>query len=242
MDFAENLLSSRRGTLLIGAGAAILAAILLVVYLNRYRSSLKASDEVAPVLVAKTFIQKGSPGSVIGTTHLYQIASVPKKDLRDGALVDPGSLRGMVAADDIYKGQQLTAADFVPSSPDALQNKLTGSARALAISIDAAHGLAGQINAGDHVDVYAGVNIQGPGGAVPALKLLLPNALVLRTAASGASPGTVVLRASGDQAPLLAFASDNGKIWLMLRPATGAKNVQPGLITAERLLGSRPVR
>ena len=94
MDFAENLLSSRRGTLLIGAGAAILAAILLVVYLNRYRSSLKASDDVAPVLVAKVFIQKGSPGNVIGTTHLYQIASVPKKDLRDGALAQIGERLG----------------------------------------------------------------------------------------------------------------------------------------------------
>jgi Flp pilus assembly protein CpaB len=242
VDFAENLLSSRRGTLLIGAGAAILAAILLVVYLNRYRSSLNAADAVVPVLVAKQYIQKGSPGNVIGSTHLYQIASVPKKDLRDGALVDPTTLRGLVAADDIYKGQQLTAADFVPTSPDALQNKLTGRARAISISIDVSHGMDGQINAGDHVDVYVGVNIQGPGGAVPALKLLIPNALVLRTPSSGASPGTVVLRANGDQTPLLAYAADNGKIWLVLRPATGAKPVKPGLITAERLLGSRPVR
>jgi Flp pilus assembly protein CpaB len=242
VDFAENLLSSRRGTLLIGAGAAILAAILLVVYLNRYRSSLKGSDEIVPVLVAKQFIQKGAPGNVIGTTHLYQIASVPKKDVRDGALVDPTSLRGLVSAQDIYKGQQLTAADFVPTSPDALQNKLSGSARAISISIDASHGLAGQVNAGDHVDVYVGVNIQGPGGAVPALKLLMQNALILRTPGTGATPGTVVLRANGDQAPLLAYAADNGKIWLVLRPATGAKNVRPGLITAERLLGARPVR
>ena len=242
MDFAENLLSSRRGTLLLGAGAAVLAAILLIVYLNRYRSSLKGANEVVPVLVAKQYIQKGSPGSVIGSTHLYQVASVPKKDLRDGALTDPTTLRGLVASDDIYKGQQLTAADFAPTPPDALQNKLTGQARAIAISIDASHGLMGQLNAGDHVDVYVGVNIQGPGGAVPALKLLMQNALILRTPASGAVAGTVVLRASGDQTPLLAYAADNGKIWLVLRPASGAKPVRPGLITAERLLGSRPVR
>lgn len=242
MDFAENLLSSRRGTLLIGAGAAILAAILLVVYLNRYRSSLKTADQVAPVLVAKQFIQKGSPGNVIGSTHLYQVASVPKKDLRDGALVDPTTLRGLVAADDIYKGQQLTAADFVPTAPDALQNKLTGKARAISISIDAAHGMAGQINAGDHVDVYVGIQVASPAGAVPALKLLMQNTLVLRTPASGATPGTVVLRVVGPQAGMLAWAADNGKIWLVLRPPTGAKPVLPGLITSSRLLGVRPVR
>ena len=242
MDFAENLLSSRRGTLLLGAGAALLAAILLIVYLNRYRSSLKGSNESVPVLVAKEFIQKGSPGNVIGSTHLYQVASVPKKELRNGALTDPTSLRGLVVAEDIYKGQQLTAADFAPTAPDALQNKLTGQSRAIAIAIDTAHGMMGEINAGDHVDVYVGVNIQGPGGAVPALKVLMQNALVLRTPGSGAAPGTIVLRATGDQAPLLAYAADNGKIWLVLRPATGAKPVRPGLITAERLLGARPVR
>jgi Flp pilus assembly protein CpaB len=227
--------------LLLGAGAALLAAILLIVYLNRYRSSLKGSNESVPVLVAKQFIQKGSPGNIVGSTHLYQVASVPKKELRNGALTDPTSLRGLVAADDIYKGQQLTAADFAPTAPDALQNKLTGRARAISISIDAAHGMLGQINAGDHVDVYVGVNIQGPGGAVPALKVLMQNALVLRTPASGASPGTLVLRANGDQAPLLAYAADNGKIWVVLRPATGARPIRPGLITADRLLGVRPV-
>jgi Flp pilus assembly protein CpaB len=227
---------------LLGAGAAVLAAILLIVYLNRYRSSLKGAEESVPVLVAKQYIQKGAPGSVIGSTHLYQIASIPKKELRDGALTDPRALRGLVASDDIYKGQQLTVADFVPTAPDALQNKLTGKARAISIPIDASHGLMGQLNAGDHVDVYVGVNIQGPGGAVPALKLLMQNALVLRTPTSGSAPGTVVLRTNGTQTPLLAYAADNGKIWLVLRPATGAKPVRPGLITAERLLGSRPVR
>jgi Flp pilus assembly protein CpaB len=242
VDFAENILSSRRGTLLLGAGAAVLAAILLIVYLNRYRSSLKGSSAATPVLVAKRFIQKGAPGSLIGAEHQYQVASVPTKDLRDGALVDPTSLRGLVATQDIYQGQQLTAADFAPTAPDALQNKLSGRARAISIPIDAPHGMIGQINAGDHVDVYVGLNLEGPGGAIPTLKLLIPDALVLRTPTSGATPGTIVLRALGAQAPALAYASDNGKLWLFLRPASGAKPVRPGLITAERLLGTRPVR
>jgi Flp pilus assembly protein CpaB len=197
---------------------------------------------VTPVLVANRFIQKGSPGNLIGTGHQYQVASVPKKDLLDGALTDSGALRGLVAIQDIYQGQQLTAADFAPTAPDALQNKLTGRDRAISIPIDAPHGMIGQINAGDHVDVYVGFNVQGPGGAVPALKLLMQNTLVLRTPTSGATPGTVVLRTEGDQAGAVAYASDNGKLWLILRPATGAKAVRPGLITADRLLGSRPVR
>ena len=44
MEFAENLLSTRRGTLLIGGGAALLAAIVLIVYLKNYRSSVSGSN------------------------------------------------------------------------------------------------------------------------------------------------------------------------------------------------------
>jgi Flp pilus assembly protein CpaB len=239
VDFAENLLSSRRGTLLIGAGAAILAAILLVVYLNRYRSSLKASDEVVPVLVAKQFIQKGVPGGVIGTTHQYQIASVPKKDIRDGALTDPTTLRGLVAADDIYKGQQLTAADFAPSAPDALVNKLSGTDRAIQLPFDPPHGMMGQINPGDHVDVYAMLTGSGAGGAVYSITQLMSNALVLRTPTTGAAPGSVVLRGHGIKTAEMAYAADNGKLWLVLRPASGAKPVRPGIVNQQRLLLTR---
>ena len=40
----------------------------------------------------------------------------------------------------------------------------------------------------------------------------------------------------------LAFASDNGKVWLSLRPAVGAKTSPPGVVTIETLLlGIKPV-
>lgn len=243
MDFAENLLSSRRGTLLLGAGAAILAAILLIVYLNRYRSSLKGSNEATPVLVAKLFIQKGTPGNLVGSQRHYQVASVPKKELRDGALTDATALRGLVATHDIYQGQQLTVADFAPTAPDALQNKLIGKARAISVPFDPPHGMMGQLSPGDHVDVYAIMNQAGPGGGTGWLKQLMENALVLRTPLTGAAPGTVVLRGSGLQTAEMAFVADSGKLWLVLRPASGAKPARPGLITVERLLlGARPVR
>src|SRR6266516_7443021 len=124
MDFAENLLSTRRGTILVGVGAAALAAILLVVYLNRYRSSVKGGNATAPVLVAKNLIQKGAPGNVIATGHLFQVASIPKKEIRNGALTDPASLRGLVATQDIYENQQLTVADFAPITPGSIQPNL----------------------------------------------------------------------------------------------------------------------
>jgi Flp pilus assembly protein CpaB len=243
MDIAEKVLSSRRGTILIGAAAAVIAALLLLVYLNRYRASLKGSSAPVTVLVAKNLIQKGAPGNIIGTQRQFQVATVSKPELLDGAITDPSALRGLVAAQDIYPGQQLTAAEFTPVVPGSLQTSLAKTDRAISVQIDDSHGLLGQLAAGDHVDIYVAFNQAGPGGTQAVLKQLMQNVLVLATPGSGASAGNVVFRARGAQAAALAFAADNGKLWLVLRPASGARNVQPGLVTIQRLLlGVRPVR
>jgi Flp pilus assembly protein CpaB len=243
VDFAENILSSRRGTIFIGVGAAVLAAVVLLLYLNRYRSSLNESSQSMSVLVAKNLIEKGAPGNIIGTHREFQVGTIPKDQLQSGALTDPSALRGLVATHDIYPGQQLTAADFAPVVPGSIQTSLSRNDRAISIPFDSSHGLMGQLAPGDHVDVYVGLNQQGPGGAVPVLKSLIDNALVLGTPGAGASGGDVILRARGAQAAALAFAADYGKLWLVLRPASGARPVNPGLVTAGRLLlGVRPVK
>src|SRR5206468_2502066 len=113
MEWVENTLSTRRGTLLIGGGAALLAAILLLVYLKNYRSNVDASNATVSVLVAKNLIQKGAPGNIVATDQQYQVTGIRQKELQTGAITDPSTLRGLVAAHDIYPGQQFTLADFV---------------------------------------------------------------------------------------------------------------------------------
>jgi Flp pilus assembly protein CpaB len=243
VDIAENLLSTRKGTLLIGGAAALLAAILLIVYLNRYRSSLNSSNASVSVLVAKRLIQKGAPGSVLASTRQFQVADVSKSELKDAAITDPGTLAGVVATHDIYPGQQLTMNDFQAAAPGELQTQLTGKQRAIAVPFDAPHGFMGGLSPGDHVDVYVGLNLVGTAGNQPAVKLLMQDVLVLRTSATGAPAGTVVLRGAGAKTAQLAWAADNGTLWLVLRPASGAKPDRPGLVTLQRLLlGARPVR
>ncbi len=243
MEWAENLLSTRRGTLLIGGGAALLAAILLIVYLKNYRSSVNGSNATLSVLVAKNLIQKGAPGNIVASQRQYQVATIHKQDIEVGAISDPSALRDLVAAHDIYPGQQFTLSDFAAAPANTIQTQLTGSARAIQIPFDGPHGMTGQIQPGDHVDVYVFENVQGPGGTQNWLKQLMQNALVLRTPTSGAAAGTVVLRANAVQVAEMAFGADSGKLWLVLRPASGANPAQPGLVTAERLLlGARAVR
>ncbi len=241
VEIAQNLFTTRRGSLFVGAAAAVLAGIILLAYLHSYRNSVSSTSAPASVLVAKNLIPKGTPGDIIGSTNQFQVASLPKGQLQTGALTDPAALSGRVAVTDIYPGQQLTAGYFTYAAPGALQTKITGADRAISVSIDAAHGMVGQIAAGDHIDIYVGVNRVGPNGSQPIIKLLMADITVLRAPLAGGS-GIYTMRATTRQAAALAFAADNGRLWFVLRPPSGAKTVIPRVVSLQTLLlGLKPV-
>jgi pilus assembly protein CpaB len=242
VEIAQNLFTTKRGSVLLGTAAAVLAGIVLLAYLHSYRNSVNSGATPASVLVAKNLIQKGTPGDIIGTSSQFQVASVPKGQLQVGALTDPAALSGRVAVTDIYPGQQLTAGYFAFAPPGTLQTKISGSDRAISVQIDAEHGMVGQIGAGDHIDIFVGVNRLTSGGSQPIIKLLMTDITVIR-APVAAGTGLYTLRATGRQAAVLAYASDNGRLWFVLRPASGAKTVNPGFVSAQSLLlGLKPVR
>jgi len=251
MQLAQKLLSTRGGTVALGGAAAVMAAFVLLLYLNQYRSSVSADSEPVTVLVARTLIEKGMPGDVVGLKRLFQSDEAPKSQVKDGAITDPSTLRGRVAVEDIYPGQQLTVADFAGTT-DAIGAKLAGKHRAIAVPLDTARGLVGRIEPGDRVDVLAGFNVLGNtagGQGRPVVKVMMQDALVLdapaQTAAGLAAANqtaNVVLRVTRDQATEIAWAVDNGKIWLVLRPRAGAPPTKPGVATAESVLtGVKPV-
>jgi len=245
MHVMQKALSTRGGTIALGAAAAVLAAFVLLLYLNQYRSSVNANSEPVTVLVAKTLIEKGMPGDVVGLKGLFESEEAPKTQLRDGAITDPSTLRGRIAVADIYPGQQLTVADFAGTT-DAIGATLAGRSRAIALPFDSARGMIGKVEPGDRVDVFATLFQRGPTGAQgkPILKVLAQNALVLdaptdTSAGVGTASQTanVVLRVNRDQAAELAFAVDNGKVWLVLRPRAGARATKPAAVTDRSLLG-----
>jgi Flp pilus assembly protein CpaB len=226
------LLKSRQGSIAVGIGALVLAAILLLVYLNHYRNSVKSSGAPVTVLVAKSYVPKGTPFDTLARGGLFTTATVAKSDLRDGAVTDAGALRGQVSIAALYPSQQLTVADFGPvatSTGLSGSSDLTGKWRAISISLDPAHGVSPQTLSGDHVDVY--VYIHGIMG------LLMPNVLVLAApsqSASGAESSSTganfVFRVGAAQVPRFTYAAQNGQIWLALRPANGAKPTPPKFV------------
>jgi Flp pilus assembly protein CpaB len=255
MEYAHKLFSTRGGTLLLGGLTALIAAIAVFAYVKHYRSSVQEGGVPATVLVSSELIVKGTPGTVVATKHLYQAQTIRESQLREGAISDAASLRGTVAKTDILPGQQLTVTDFT-AAKGGLVSELAGTQRAISISIDAAHGMIGQLRDGDRTDVYAGFNVDpvdslgrpiGSGQARPVLRLIMQNIPVLDVVKSnrlggGGDGSQVTLKTTAYQAQKLAFASDNGKVWLVLRPPTGARATAPRLITVETLLlGIPPV-
>ena len=184
MEYAQKLISTRRGTIVAGAAAAACAGFVLLLYMNQYRSSVNQAGADMTVLVAKNLIEKGMPGDVIGSKELFQTTEAPQAQLKEGAITDPAALHGRVAVRDIYPGQQITIADFSASVTDALGTRIADAERAISVPLDSAHGMIGHVEAGDRVDVLAGFNVVplvglAAGKSMPVIKVLMQNALVL---------------------------------------------------------------
>jgi Flp pilus assembly protein CpaB len=249
MELTQKIISSRRGSLYASLVAAVLAGIVILAYVNGYRKNLQATSTPVTVLVARHTIEKGTAGTVIATKALFTVTTIRESQLREGAFSDPASLSGKVATTPIYKGAQLTATDFSASS-DSLASTLSDRQRVISVPLDGAHGLSGEVQEGDHVDVYAGFNVigVGPNGAPsdggqarPVLRLIVQNVEVVRIGSGGgvsssARTSDVSLRVNDADASKIAFASDNGKVWLSLRPAAGAKPSGSHLVSPETLL------
>ena len=219
-------MSSRSWAIAIGAAAVVLAAILLIVYLDRYRARVSGENAPTPVLVANRLIPAGTPGTLVASQTMYQPATIPRKEVEVGAIADPQYLSGRAAAADIFPGQQFTATDFAADPSTSVKSQITGTQRAISISIDNVHGSLSQVAAGDSVDMYIGV-----AGAV---KLFRPNVKVL--AVPTAQGGNLVLRVDTRDAADFAYAADNAQLWFVVRPVIGAKPTARDTATAATVL------
>jgi len=215
---SSKLFRTRQGTLVLGVVAAVLAAIVLIVYLKEYRNSVNNGNLTEQVLVAKNLIPKNTSGDTIASTGLYQLENVTKNNLQSGALVSPQSLNGTVALQQINPGDQLTSADFgVPANP--LVPQLRHGQRAVVVPLDSPSSVGGQITPGDHVDVW----VLATKGATPVAHEMLQNMLVM----TAPTEGNVTLNATSKQAGELIYAANNAKIWLALRPTRGSVTAPP---------------
>lgn len=238
------VLATRRGTFALAAVAALAALGVLLVFMSNYRDSVRSGADEVTVLVATRGIDNGTSGDVIAEAGLFSSTTVSEIDASEGAFADPSALRGQVANEAIYKGEQLTAASF-GSGADPIAGRLEGIQRALAIPVAEAEGNVGQLEAGSRIDVLGGFNAEQSGGRTrPIMDVLARDVLVLKAPDSSSSSSSanddehqVVVRVTDVEASRIAFASDTGQIWLTIRPPTLAKDSKINPVQLESLLG-----
>jgi pilus assembly protein CpaB len=238
--------ATRRGAITIAAAAAALSGIVLLAFISQYKDRVQGGTIERPAVVADRLIPKGTSGAVVVSGGLFKPTTAPQDSLEPGALSSAAALGGKVATRDIYPGEQITAADFAADA-DAVRGKLSGRQRAIAVPLDSAHGLIGEIRAGDKVDVLAGFNAAGAasGRGRPQVRTLIQDVLVLKAPdadkpTAGGSTQDLTVRVTAEQSAQLAFAADNGKVWLVLRPPSGAKVSRPSSVTLDSLLAGTP--
>ena len=222
------MFSTRRGSITTAIVAALLAGIILFAFVSSYNKSSAPAVVNTPVFVSSGYIPKGTPVSVIASGSLISRTTVPSTHVVTGAIADPSAIKGEVAANPIYPGQQLTAADFTTADV-TITSQLTGDQRAIAIPVGAAQGMIGFVQAGDRVDVMNDSGTSKSGALTLASNLLVLDAPGATSSGGGlgggggSSGGTnLVLKVTPQQAAQLASAADNGRVWITLRPPVGA--------------------
>jgi Flp pilus assembly protein CpaB len=245
--------------LVLGGLAALVAGALLLIYVSQVRQDANGQSATVSVLVANKLIPQSSSGDVIASQKWYSVVSTPKDQVKDGAITDPASISGKVASHDIYPNQQLATSDFTDAPTDAVTTKLTGNQRAISIPLDSAAGLTPFLQAGDHVDIMAGFNVIpiGPNGAPlngssqarPVEKVVAQDIKVLEVPSTSSSSttsgnsGNIVVQVTDQQAWDIAFAINNGTVFLAGTPQAGNVSSKPSLVTLETmLLGIQPVK
>lgn len=221
------MLATRRGALTLALLCALMATGILLFAIGKYKHAVVSPAKQVTVLVASKEIHQGTAGALIGSQQLYKVTPTLATQVSPGAITNAASLAGKVAASNIYAGAQLTAADFTVAGSGSLVNALTPTERAVAVTLDPAHGT-GVLQTGDHVDVYGSFSA----GSSTVVSLLVPNAVVLKAATAAGSTGSVLLGVSMTLSPRVMWVFDNGKIWLELR---GLNAAAPGpTITGDR--------
>lgn len=255
MESAQKLIATRRGTILLSVIAAAVAGGLILVYVSRYRDSVRAQGQPVTVLVARENIASGTAGNVIAAKALYSASTLRQSQVLNGAYSDASSLQGQVTTHEIFQGAQLTSADFAPAGTN-LSSTVTGAQRIISLPFNAAQGLSGDLQVGDQVDVYAAFSVSqvgptglsaGGGSGHPVLRRILTGAPVVAiggktSGAFASSSANLSFKVTDQQAAELAFATQNGTLWLGLRPSTGAKSSPPSIVTIETLLLGVPAQ
>jgi Flp pilus assembly protein CpaB len=236
--------------LIIAMGLAVAAALLVGLYVSDYKRTVEHSQQHVTVYVAAKDIPSGMSGADAASKGYLKTEQVLRASVVPGAISDPSQLKSLVAAQEVFPGEQISLSRFSNVAQHGLRGFLRGNMRAVQVSGDANQLLVGTLQTGDHVDVVGNIKIkEQPPTYVD--RIVLRNLKVLRapTAADAAklssSPNvaaSVMLAVTDTQVQKLFFTMQNEGWTLELRPVVKASDspetVETGRTLVEDGLGA----
>lgn len=149
-------IDNKRLWLPIAGVAAVLAGVIVWLFLHHLEWAYQEAGEMVPVLVASHYMPRGSPLD----PALFQVTRIPKAFVEPGALSNfnvlessPGHphFRSLLP---VPEGTQLVQRELVPISQlEALSQEIPENQVAISFGVDHVHGLGGNIQPGDLIDI-----------------------------------------------------------------------------------------
>ncbi|MEI7640919.1 MAG: Flp pilus assembly protein CpaB [bacterium] len=217
LDF-KNLKTEQK--LLFGAlGAGFLAMILAYVSLAFLENRIKAKMEPIKVITAAKYI----PAWAEITENMVEFKEIPKNFLTSAHVTDFKKLKGQKTLVPFTQGEPILINKLTLRG-ESLNAAIPTGLRAVSVAVDEVSGVAYMIKAGDFVDILLTyeMNEEKKTYTISATLLQAAQVIAVGTASSAgvtdASYSTVTLALTPEEAELLAFAKERGKITLALRP------------------------
>ena len=239
------------GGLVLGMAAVFMAMKILdqqkqVVQEQAKKAIANIQANQSAVLIAKQDIAEGLPIN----PEMLETTIVPNKFVQPRAATSLDRVAGLITIAPISKGEQITLNKLTNTNRaqgGGLAGITPAGKRAISIPADSIASLSGMVKPGDYVDVLATlqVPVQGPEGQMSSQMAVVPlfqNVLVLAVgqntgtiASSGgryaekeapAGGGLITLALAPQEANLIAFVQEQGKVRLTMRSPADAK-VEP---------------
>ncbi|MEK7308256.1 MAG: Flp pilus assembly protein CpaB [Nitrospirota bacterium] len=241
--------------LIAGAVLALLAGAMTLMYLDQQKKIIQEEKRreladiqanQAAVLVSRQDIPEGT----VIAPEMLETAVVPNRFIQPQAVTSLDRIAGMTTIAFISKGEQISLTKLTSGKKSGggdLSGVTPSGKRAISIVVDNIASLSGMIKPGDYVDVLATIQVpeKGADGQVTAQMAVVPlfqNILVLavgsntggmesgsgsRYAEKSSSDNSLITLALGPQeANLIAFVQEQGKVRLVMRSLADAK-VEP---------------
>jgi Flp pilus assembly protein CpaB len=225
---------------------AIAAAAAVLVYTSSYKNSVTRGQKRVEVLVASRDIPAGTKAE--DAASAMTLTSVLQDDRAPGSITTTAGLQGKVASQTIFAGQQVLASVFTSGTTGPNKSLLLAKTeRAIRVLCDPTTScLLGDIQAGDHVDVYESVLLKSAATSNTELisRLLLSNVRILDVpdtstkkaglGGGGASKDTPTVMVAVSQQLATKFAwlngvgtRNGGQVWFALRPPDASAQEMP---------------